>query len=295
MVVLFRTSYPPNTSRCNKIFVTVGKVIAVIVSLIVSVLYLLQKQQITVDKEFPIFEPDQIEYFSLVIRESGTIKTYEYPSGISLNPEFTPVLQVIKNTDTSGDVTSANIRIIISNIAKSKEIISFSVIFKYGVKLEKFAKSETTGYGVYTNTFPVGLERLSCEGELSLEQKEAADFRGSLPNDNIQDMSITNIENLIQATSNASSIYSIDWYDYVPEYNLKQVDTYDFQADLKVLVKEISIIHSKPLISFAFDIVVVFCSFYMLVSLVLSLVQHYFITLPHLESINRRKAFQKEN
>jgi hypothetical protein len=296
MVVLFRTAHPPNTTPCNKIFIIVGKVIAVICSLIVCVFYAFQKQQIAVDREFPIFDPLQIEYFSIVIKDpiANTIKSYQYPSGIWLMPEFSPILEVIKNTNTDGDVKSANIRVTIPGFDKDIEIIGFSVIFKFNVKLERFLQSNTTGYGVFTKTFPIGLEGFSCEGELVLEQKEAAQFRGDLPNDVIQEMSLPSIENLMATTSKASSVYSVDWFDYVPQYNIRQSSgSFDFRADLKVLVNDIPVIHAKPLITFAFEIVIVFLSIYLLASIILSLVQFYFLTLPHLESIKRKKAFRK--
>ena len=284
MPALFRTAYPPRSYRapilsCASLFRFICILIQYLSPIVICFFYYFHMNQLETDSESPIFTPGDIEQMSLIVRDASVspsnVYSMSYPADIGVVDGFNPTLEVVKNTNTDGNIESVNYRIKQTNVDKNSEIIGISVIFKFNVKLNKWATSSTDSYGVYTKTFPLGLERFSCQGELVLEQNEPVDFKGSLPNDKIPEMYQISLKNLNEAESNLSSVFRINWYDYVPEYNLKQANSFTFIADLQILVKDINVIHSLPLITIIESIIVIYLSTHILISIVLGYLQHH--------------------
>ena len=283
MVVLFRTAHEPTAYRaaiCSLAFFfrVLCVIVLYVVPIIICVFYYFHMNQFQTDSEFPIIKPGNIEYLSLIIRDnSGTtpnVYSQTFPSDIGVDTTFTPILEVVQNTNTDGNVNSIDLRVKQPNIPRTTDILGITCVFGFEVTLSNWARSTTTAYGIYSQTFPLGLESFSVQGELVLEQNEIVDFRGSLPNDVTPTMTPVNPKNLADAQSNLSSIYRVKWYDYVPQYNvLSSGSAFTFQGNMEVLIKDINVIHSLPLISIIESIIILWLSTYILVSLILNAIQ----------------------
>ena len=287
MVVLFRTSNTPTSYRaaiCSFAFFfrVLCIIVLYVVPVIICVFYYFHMNQSQTDSEFPIIRTGDVEYLSLIIRDtsgaSPRIYSQTFPSDIGVDTSFTPILEVVQNTNTDGNIESINIRVKQPNLQRSTEIIGISCVFSFDVTLSNWARSTTTAYGMYSQTFPLGLESFSVQGELVLDQNEIVDFRGSLPNDVTPTMTPVNLKNLMDAQSNLSSIYRVKWYNYVPHYNViassSSASTFTFEGDMAVLIKDINVIHSLPLISIIESIIILYLSTYILVSIILNAIQH---------------------
>ena len=289
MVFLFQTAHTPSSYRapiCSLAFFfrVLCVIILYVVPIIICIFYYFHMNQYQTDQEFPIVTPGDIEYLSLILRDNtqspARIYSQSFPSDIGVDSTFTPILEVVQNTNTNGNVESIDLRVKQPNLARTTEIIGISCVFGLQVTLSNWARSSTQAYGFYSQTFPLGLESFSVEGELVLYQNEVVDFRGSLPNDVTPTMNPVNLKNLMNAQSNLSSVYRVKWYDYVPQYNVidSSTSSYTFEAGMTVMIRDISIIHSLPLISIIESIVILYLSTYILVSIILNSIQHYVFT-----------------
>lgn len=276
MVQLFRTAYPPTTYKahifsCAFLFRALCWLITYIVPIIICVFYYFHESQIQTDQEYPTYFPGDIAYVSLIKKtQSGEIQSLSYPADI---PSFLPMFEVAKEVDETGTITASTIRVR-TEIKDESSIIGINVIFAYNVSLRKWSRSDTASYGYFAQQFPSGLEKITCQGDLSLYQEEAVDFRGALPNDVIPSINHMSVQNLLQAQSSVSSLYFITWRDHVPQYRVSS-GNYTFECYLKVKINDITIMHSLPLISIIESLVILWLSTHILVSIILGFIQHH--------------------
>ncbi|EAY13099.1 hypothetical protein TVAG_212810 [Trichomonas vaginalis G3] len=277
MVQLFRTAYPPTTYKahicsCAFIFRAICWLITYVVPIIICVFYYFNQSQVQIDQEYPTYFPGDIVSVSLIKNTtSGSIESLSYPADI---PKFLPMFEVAQEVDETGNITASTVRVR-AEITDDSTIIGVNIIFAYNVSLRKWSRSDTSSYGFFAQQFPQGVEKITCQGVLSLYQEKAVDFRGSLPNDVIPSMNHINVQNLLTAQSNVSSLYFITWRDHVPQYRVASSGKYTFECYLKIMISDITIMHSLPLVSIIESIIILWLSTHILVSLIVGFIQHH--------------------
>lgn len=269
MPVLFRTAHPPSIYKaspfsCASFFRLICLLIQYLVPILICVFWYFHASLVQTDTEMPIYTPGEIEFFSIVTEND----VFSYPMDtLNCNPQF----EITTNKSSDGIVTTSDIKITAE--IGSEKVIGFNLIFNFTAKLGKWATGNTVSYGMFTAQFPSsGIQKISCRGTLKLEQKEVIDFRGELPNDVIPEMHPVNIKNLNKALSNVTSIYYMDWEEYTASLN---TGSSTFTADFHVNINNITVIHSSPLISIIEQIMILYLSTYILVSLIFYSIQHY--------------------
>ena len=274
MPVLFRTAYPPVTYKsplfsCASFTKLLCVAVQYIVPILICAFYFFHQSQVTSDMETPFLTPNSIEYFSLIMRDTaGNYSVFTYPS-----TAYTVSISTIRNTNSSGFLTSANYRILLSGLeASNLQVIGMSCVFSFNVVLKGWVNSSTNSYGMYIGTFRNPLSTHKVEGDLALFQTSPVDFRSNLPNDVIPEMQSVNIKNLIAAQSAVSSRFYVDWGSYSGTVAAAGGDT--FQSDIVVNVRDIEVVHTLPLVSIIESIVILYLSTYILCSLIVNAVQH---------------------
>lgn len=277
MPVLYRTASPPAVYKAD--YLSLAFLVrclcflgTYLIPIIICIFFFFDNSQITTDTEFPIVHQGSILQFTIFCDDANGDLTINYPEDFNgkMVQSATPIFNQI------GRVTSIIYKLSLTFNTQPTNIYGLQVLFNYSVMLQQYARGTTYGHGVFNYIAPDYLESISALGELQLEQSEAVDFRGELPGNEIsKTIRHLTVESILNGQNNLSSLYYVKWNGVMPTFCAMDAAPSQFNAEFRVDIPALNIMHTLPLISVIESIIMCYLPTYILCSIIFGAIQKY--------------------
>jgi hypothetical protein len=277
MVVLYRTSYPPIEYRNGYFSIAFAfRVLCVMIQffgpLAVCILAMVRQPNVHVDREMPKVTPGEVLTVSGMLWDAdGTAtpplqrKTLEWPDGLTIDG----VLQIETVPKIEKDVlTEWVIRLSIVGSRGQYTFEALTLTFDYRVELNRWARNSVKVLGSYSYNFARPASAVTGIGYLALEQAKVVPFQGSFENYWFADRAWGAGQKL-EAQDNVSSLFYVDWEDNIPKYGPYM----ECNAELRIKVKPLEIMHQIPLVSSLESMLLMYLSTLLFTTIVLNWIQ----------------------
>lgn len=268
VIVLHRTADPPveyraSTCSCAYLFHIICWIIIYIGPILICAFFTFWDSYDSVDLETPVIDLDQIYSISGQIDDASTF-SYDYSQaekaenivGMSLQPMME---------------SGINTGFIVGTTINAQSIRAIQVLFGYTVRLSRFSPSKTRALGLYTFSSVHGFSSLTVSGPLKLEQNQVIEFRGSFSQSNMKISNPITVHQLQMIQENSSALYYVDWEDPVVRYGPNPLQ--QSSIELTIRKEDLRILHSSPLVNSIEEVITMFLSTQLLLSIVFRFIE----------------------
>jgi hypothetical protein len=243
MWVLYRTARPPVEYKarplsCAFLFRVLCLLIAYVAPIAIAAAANLFDAIIQKDTETPSVTPGQIFQF-IAIRDTDRFVIYPPQLG-----SVDPIRITTQKTVVNDRVTDWTLSFYLNN-EEAAPVRSLTVVFFFTVKLEKWASTEVQAVGSFTKAFPLGVNRVSCVGDLRLAQSEIIPFRPSFSKVTLDLPATASVPDVLKQQDNEDILFYVDW----EEPDLGFGAWMDVNVTFTIRVSSIEIRHAVPLVA----------------------------------------------